>query len=68
MTIDQNIMIRLRERQKKLERLEKNLSRIHDCDKCHDRTVAIGVDVLGNTYCGYCGKKVDYFSDMKHDD
>lgn len=37
-----------------------NLSDIHDCEKCHGKIVAISRDEFGNTYCGYCGEKVDY--------
>ena len=37
-----------------------DLSVIHDCDKCHNKIVGISVDLFGNTYCGYCGDKVDY--------
>ena len=37
-----------------------DLEEIHDCEKCHGKIVAISVDKLGNTYCGYCGQRVDY--------
>lgn len=33
---------------------------IHDCTKSNGKIVGIVIDKLGNTYCGYCGKKVDY--------
>lgn len=36
------------------------LSEIHDCDKCRNKIVSIAVDLMGNTYCGYCHEKVDY--------
>ncbi len=39
-----------------------NLSEIHDCKKCHGKMVLISSDKLGNTYCGYCGERVDYKS------
>lgn len=39
---------------------EIDLSDIHDCPKCHGKIVGIAVDKQGNTYCGYCGQKVDY--------
>lgn len=37
-----------------------NLSKYHDCEKCHGKIVVISADKLGNTYCGYCGEKVEY--------
>lgn len=36
------------------------LSDIHDCEKCKGKIVCIARDALGNTYCAYCGRKVDY--------
>lgn len=36
------------------------LSEIHDCEKCQGKIVGIELDKLGNTYCGYCHKKVNY--------
>ena len=36
------------------------LEDIHQCDKSEGKIVAIRADKLGNTYCGYCGEKVDY--------
>ena len=36
------------------------LSDIHDCEKCHNKTVLISVDNVGRTHCGYCGQLVDY--------
>ena len=42
-----------------------NLSEIHDCKKCHGKIVAISVDKLGNTYCGYCGERIDYMRHFK---
>ena len=39
-----------------------NLSEIHNCKKCQGKIVLINSDKLGNTYCGYCGEKVDYKS------
>lgn len=36
------------------------LEEVHDCAKCHGKTVFIGVDKLGNTFCGYCHTPVDY--------
>lgn len=36
------------------------IEEIHDCKKCHGKIVCIETDKLGNTYCGYCHKKVDY--------
>jgi len=41
------------------------LEKTHDCEKCHGKIVAISVDKLGNTYCGYCGQRVDYSPVMK---
>ena len=34
--------------------------KIHDCEKSHNKIVLIERDALGNTYCGYCHKRVDY--------
>jgi len=42
-----------------------DLEEIHDCEKCNGKIVAIAVDKLGNTYCGYCGQRVNYSSFMK---
>ena len=42
-----------------------NLEEIHDCKKCHGKIVAIAIDKLGNTYCRYCGQRVDYSPFMK---
>ena len=36
------------------------LSEIHNCEKCRGKIVCIRVDMLGNTYCSYCGERVDY--------
>jgi hypothetical protein len=36
------------------------IEEIHDCEKCHGKIVCISVDKLGNTYCGYCGERVNY--------
>ncbi len=38
----------------------KHLEDYHDCEKCHGKIVAIGLDNLGNSHCGYCGKIVKY--------
>ena len=38
----------------------KHLENYHDCEKCHNKTVAIQGDLFGNTHCGYCGERVDY--------
>jgi hypothetical protein len=35
-------------------------SEAHDCEKCRGKIVCIARDAFGNTYCAYCGKKVDY--------
>lgn len=43
---------------------------LHDCQKCHGKIVMITVDHTGNTYCGYCGERVDYsklFKGARHD-
>ena len=37
-----------------------DLSKIHDCEKCHGKMVLIGMDGLGNQTCGYCGQVVKY--------
>ena len=38
----------------------KHLSDYHDCEKCHNKIVAISTDGLGNSTCGYCGQVVKY--------
>jgi hypothetical protein len=38
----------------------KNLSKYHDCEKCHGCIVAITADEFGNTKCAYCGDIVKY--------
>ena len=38
----------------------KDLSKYHDCEKCHGRIVFIGMDKQGNQTCGYCGQIVKY--------
>jgi len=38
----------------------KHLSDYHDCEKCHNKIVGIGMDKLGNTTCAYCGQIVKY--------
>ena len=37
-----------------------DLSKIHDCEKCHGRIVSITLDHVGLTRCGYCNEVVDY--------
>lgn len=36
------------------------LEEVHDCPQCHGKMVSIEVDLVGNTYCGYCHQRVDY--------
>ena len=36
------------------------LSEVHDCEKCRGKLVCIMADKLGNTFCSYCGQRVDY--------
>ena len=38
----------------------KQLDKYHDCEKCHDKIVCIGMDNQGNTHCVYCGAIVKY--------
>lgn len=42
------------------EREVVDLSDLHNCPKCRGKIVHVGLDALGNTYCGYCGEQVDY--------
>ena len=37
-----------------------NLRDIHECEQSEGKIVNIEMDKLGNTWCGYCHKKVDY--------
>ncbi len=36
------------------------LSKIHDCEKCHGKIVVVSIDSLGVTRCSYCNEIVDY--------
>ena len=38
----------------------KDLSKYHDCEKCHGKIVGITIDKLGNMCCAYCGQVVKY--------
>lgn len=38
------------------------IEEIHSCEKSEGKIVAIEVDMLGNTSCGYCHRRVDYSS------
>jgi len=41
------------------------LSELHNCKKCRGKIVCIATDHVGNTFCGYCGERVDYKSFFK---
>ena len=43
-----------------MEYKPRDLSKIHDCEKCRGKIVCIETDMLGNTYCAYCHQRVDY--------
>ena len=32
----------------------------HDCKKCQGKIFTISKDILGNSCCAYCGKRVKY--------
>lgn len=49
------------EYQKAMDHLED----YHDCEKCHGKIVCIRADLVGNTYCSYCGMMVKYPSMTK---
>lgn len=36
------------------------LSDIHNCEESEGKIVCISIDLLGNTYCRYCGQQVRY--------
>ena len=38
------------------------MTNIHNCKESEGKIVAIGIDKLGNTYCSYCRKIVNYHS------
>jgi ribosomal protein L37AE/L43A len=40
--------------------MESLLEQIHTCEKCKGKIVAISIDKLGVTRCGYCNAVVDY--------
>jgi len=48
------------DRIEEFQEAQKHLEDYHDCEKCHGKIVAIQVDKLGNTHCGYCGEQVRY--------
>ena len=37
-----------------------DFEKAHQCEKSKGKIVAIQKDLLGNTYCGYCGQRVCY--------
>jgi len=37
-----------------------DLSKLHDCKKCHGKMVCISSDNVGVTRCGYCNQVVNY--------
>lgn len=43
-----------------LQEAMSHLERYHTCEQSEGKIVGIRVDLLGNTYCGYCGKMVKY--------
>jgi Zn finger protein HypA/HybF involved in hydrogenase expression len=47
------------------ELIDEDISKIHDCEKCHGKMVSITYDKLSNSYCGYCGERIDYFKFIK---
>ncbi len=36
------------------------LKQTHTCEKSEGKMMLISHDKLGNTFCGYCNKRVDY--------
>ena len=38
----------------------RNLTKYHNCEKCHGKIVLISIDAQGNTRCGYCNEVVHY--------
>lgn len=36
------------------------IKKAHSCKESEGKIIAIGIDELGNTYCGYCHQKVSY--------
>ncbi|MHA1868721.1 MAG: hypothetical protein ACTSXD_11810 [Candidatus Heimdallarchaeaceae archaeon] len=43
-----------------IEEWNKQMMEAHDCKKCHGKIFAVRMDKLGNSYCAYCGQKVNY--------
>jgi len=41
-------------------KMTKDMSQIHDCEKCHGKIICIEIDKVGVTRCGYCHEVVDY--------
>lgn len=41
---------------------ESEISKLHDCEKCHDKMVCIEMDLVGVTRCAYCHEVVNYSS------
>jgi len=42
------------------------LSELHDCDKSKDKIIAITLDLVGVSRCGYCNEVVDYARYFNH--
>jgi hypothetical protein len=42
------------------EEFIKQSQEAHNCKLCRGKIFAIRCDKMGNTYCGYCGQKVNY--------
>lgn len=39
---------------------QEEFKKAHDCEKCHDKMIAITMDLFGNASCAYCHEKVKY--------
>lgn len=37
-----------------------DLSKFHDCEKCHGKIISVSIDHVGVMRCGYCNEVVDY--------
>lgn len=47
-------------RDEKIKGYLQKIEEAHSCKESEGKIIAIGIDELGNTYCGYCHQKVNY--------
>jgi hypothetical protein len=40
--------------------INETLEEVHNCKESKGKIVCISIDLFGNSFCGYCGKQVNY--------